>query len=136
MSYFLGLGKVSKTVLGSTHVVEQLSFCMFLSIHIFDFYLILESSFTFLAIMTIIIIFGVGVGFDNCFGVYSYCWISFIFYVSFNSDLWIWLNFGVLFTFFGPNGLFFGLELVRQLFWGLPMQLNNCYLLCFFQFWH
>ena len=35
---FLGLGKGSNTVLGSTHVVEQLSFSMFLSILIFDFY--------------------------------------------------------------------------------------------------
>ena len=40
---FLGLGKGSKTVLGSTHVVEQLSFCMFPSILIFYFYLILGS---------------------------------------------------------------------------------------------
>ena len=37
---FLGLMKVSKTVLGSTHVVEQVSFCVFSSILIFDFYLI------------------------------------------------------------------------------------------------
>ena len=38
---FLGLGKDSNTVLGYTHVVEQLSFSMFSSILIFDFYLIL-----------------------------------------------------------------------------------------------
>ena len=44
---FLGLGKGSNTVLGSTHVVEQLSFSMFLSILIFDFYLILGSFFSF-----------------------------------------------------------------------------------------
>ena len=44
---FLGLGKGSKNVLGSTHVVEQLSFCMFLSFLIFDFYLILGPSLTF-----------------------------------------------------------------------------------------
>ena len=37
------LGKGSNTVLGSTHVVEQLSFSMFSSILIFDFYLILGS---------------------------------------------------------------------------------------------
>ena len=36
----LGLEKGQKTVLGSTHEVEQLSFCMFSSILIFDFYLI------------------------------------------------------------------------------------------------
>ena len=34
------LEKGSKTVLGSTHVVEQLSFCMLPSILVFDFYLI------------------------------------------------------------------------------------------------
>jgi len=34
---FLGLGKGSNAVLGSTYVVEQLSFSMFLSILIFDF---------------------------------------------------------------------------------------------------
>ena len=33
----LGLGKASKTVLGYTHVVEQLSFSMFPSILTFDF---------------------------------------------------------------------------------------------------
>ena len=36
----LGLGKGSKTVLGYTHVVEQLSFSMFPSILTFDFDLI------------------------------------------------------------------------------------------------
>ena len=42
-----------------------------------------------------------GVGFDNCFGVYSCSWTSFIFYVSFNSNLWFWLNFVVIFDFLG-----------------------------------
>ena len=41
------LGKVSKTVLGSAHVVEQLSFSMFPSIMTFDFDLILGSFLTF-----------------------------------------------------------------------------------------
>ena len=45
--YFLGLGKGPKTVLGSTHVVKQLSFSLFLSILTFDFNLILGSFFTF-----------------------------------------------------------------------------------------
>ena len=44
---FSGLRRSSKTVLGSTHVVEQLSFYMFLSILIFDFYLISGSFLTF-----------------------------------------------------------------------------------------
>ena len=43
----LGLGKGSKTVLGVTHVVEQLSFSMFPSILTFDFDLILLSFLTF-----------------------------------------------------------------------------------------
>ena len=40
---FLGLRKGSKTDLGSTHVVEQLSFSMFLSILTFEFDLIFGS---------------------------------------------------------------------------------------------
>ena len=43
----LGLGKGWKTVLGYTHVVEQLSFSMFPSILTFDFDLILWSFLTF-----------------------------------------------------------------------------------------
>ena len=41
----LGLGKGSKTFLGYTHVVEQLSFSMFPSILTFNFDLILWSFF-------------------------------------------------------------------------------------------
>ena len=44
---FLGLWKGSKTVLGSTHVVEQLSFSMLPLILTFDFDLILGSFLTF-----------------------------------------------------------------------------------------
>ena len=44
---FLGLGKGQKTVLGSTHLVKQLSFSMLPSILTFDFDLILGSFFTF-----------------------------------------------------------------------------------------
>ena len=44
---FLGLGKSSNTVLGSTHVVKQLSFSMFSSIMIFNFCLIFGSFFSF-----------------------------------------------------------------------------------------
>ena len=44
---FLGLGKGSNTVLGSTHVVEQLSFSMFSSILTFDFYLFYGIFFSF-----------------------------------------------------------------------------------------
>ena len=45
---FLGFGKGSKNVLGSTHIIEQLLFCMLPSFLIFGFYLIFGSFFTFL----------------------------------------------------------------------------------------
>ena len=68
MGFFGGLKKGSKTVLGSTHVVEQLSFFMFLLILIFDFYLILF----FLLFGALWAGLGVGVGLKNCFWVYSW----------------------------------------------------------------
>ena len=46
---------------------------------------------------------------QNCFSVYSCSWTTFIFYVSFNSVIWFWLNFGVILYFLGPNGLFLGI---------------------------
>ena len=86
---FFGLGKGLNTVLGYTHVVEQLSFSMFPSILTFDFNLILWL--------------------DNCFGICSCSWTTFIFYVSFNSEIWFWLTFGGhFFIFGGPHGLFLG----------------------------
>ena len=45
---FFGLGKGSKTVLRFTHVLEQLSLSLFLSILTFDFDLIFGSTFYFL----------------------------------------------------------------------------------------
>ena len=45
---FLGLGKGSNSVLGSTHVVEQLSFSMLSSILTFDFCLVWGNYFQFL----------------------------------------------------------------------------------------
>ena len=44
---FLGSGCGPKTVLGSTHVVKEISFSMFPSIQTFDFDLILGSFLTF-----------------------------------------------------------------------------------------
>ena len=44
---FLGLGKGSSTVLGSTHVIEQFSFFLFPSTLTFDFDSILGSFLTF-----------------------------------------------------------------------------------------
>jgi len=80
----LGLGKGAKNVLGSAHVVDQLSFCMFPSFLIFDFCLIFGSFLMFGVLMGY---FGGRVGFDNCFGVYSCSSTTFIFYFSINSDV-------------------------------------------------
>ena len=50
--------------------------------------------------------------FTNCF------WATFNFHDSFNSDFWIWLIFLVSVDFFGPNGLFFGLDQgFKNCFW-------------------
>ena len=81
---FLGLRKKSKTVLGSTHVMEQLLFPIVLLILTFDFDLILGYFFYFLGPLWAI--FGARVGFKKCFGVYSRSLTNFIFYSSFNSD--------------------------------------------------
>ena len=51
-------------------------------------------------------IFGVWIGFDNCFGVNSCSLKIFILNVSVNSDIWFWLNFWVFFYFFGPKWTF------------------------------
>ena len=96
---FLGLWKGSKTVLGSTHVVEQLSFSVLPSILTFDFDLILVF---FLLFGALIGYFVVEVGIKNCFEVSLYSWTTFIFLVSSNSDIWFWLNFGAIFEFLGP----------------------------------
>ena len=104
---FLGLREGSITVLGSTQVVEQLLFCMFSSIRIFEFYIILGSFLTFWDPNGLF--FGVRVWFDNCFGVYSFSWTTLIFFVSFNSDIWFWLNFYVIFLhFWAQMGYFCG----------------------------
>ena len=60
----LWLEKGSKTVLGYTHVVEQLSLSMLPSILTFDFVVI----FTFLALMGYFL--GIWVGLENFLGVY------------------------------------------------------------------
>ena len=72
--------------------------------------------------------FGVGVRFDNYFGVYSCSWTTFIFYVSLNSGIWFLLNIGFIFYFFGPNRLFFG----------VGVEFENCFVVysCSRQFWY
>ena len=74
---------------------------------------------------------GVGIVFHNCFWVQSCSWTNFILYVSFNSDIWLWLNFGVIFYFLGPNGLFLALGKGSKNFWGsthVVEQLSFCML--------
>ena len=70
----------------------------------FDFDLILGSYLTFWGPNGLFL--GLGVGFENCFGVYSCSWTTFIFYVSIHSDIWFRLK--LLLKFCGPSCAFFG----------------------------
>ena len=45
------------------------------------------------------------------------CWTTFIFYSSFNSDIWLWLNLTSFFIFWDPNLLFLGSGYSSKLFW-------------------
>ena len=63
MGYFMGLGKVLKTALGSIHVVEKLLFSIVPSILTFDFDFIFGSIFTFWGPN------GISLGFEKLFGV-------------------------------------------------------------------
>ena len=74
---FLGLGKGSKTTLGSARVVEQLSFSMLRSILTFDLGLISGSFFTFWGPNGLFL--ELGWGFKNCFGVSSCRLKTFVF---------------------------------------------------------
>ena len=85
---------------------------MFPSILTFDFDLILWSFLTFWGPNGLL--FGVAVGFIKCFGVYLCSWTTFMFYVSFKSDLLFWLNFGVNFYFSGP-------------YWAISVWFQNCF---------
>ena len=93
-----------KTVLGSTHVVEQLSFYMFASILTFDFGSILGSFLTFGALTGFF--GGLWKGSKTVLGsthvVEQLSFSMFPSILSFDFDL----IFGSFFTFGGPNGLF------------------------------
>ena len=91
MGYFWLAKGLKKTVLGFTYVVEQLSFSTFPSILTFDFELAISHLWLLGAI------FGVGEGFEHCLGL-----LIFIFYATFNSYNWFWLDFGVISYFLGP----------------------------------
>ena len=109
--------------MGITHVVEQFSFSLFLSILTFDFDLILGSFLTFWVPNGLF--WGLGKGFKAVLGsthVVKYFFFSmFPSILTFDFDL-ILLSF---FTFWGPNGL---------LFEDLLMLLNKYHFLCFRQF--
>ena len=66
-------------------------------------------------------IFGVRVGFKNCFGVYSYSGTNLFYIVPSVLTIEIHLILGPVFTFLDPNGLFSGSGKVEKLFWGLLM---------------
>ena len=97
-----------KTVLGSTHVVEQLSFSMFFSILTFDLDLIWRPFSTFWGPNGLIL--GLGWASKTIFGsTYIVEQLSFSMFASiltFDFDLIL----GLFFTFLGPNWLFLGLR--------------------------
>ena len=80
-------------------------------------------------------ILGLNFGFKYCFAVHWCSWTTFIFYDPLNSDIWFWLKFGSLLSFWALMGWFESWSRVWQLFWGTLMQLNNIHFLCFRQFW-
>ena len=93
--------------MGSTHVVEQLSFSLFLSIQTFDFDLILGSFLTFWGPNGLF--FGLGKGSKTVSGsthvVEQLSFPMFPSFLRFDFDLIL----GSYFYFFGPNELFLGL---------------------------
>ena len=92
----------------STHTAEQYLFLCFLQFLL----LMLSNFFQFKGCFGLFgpkcAILSVTIRFRNCFGVYSYSATTFIFYVSFNSDIWFWLNFGVVFDIWGLQWAIFG----------------------------
>ena len=93
--------------MGSTHIVEQLSFSMFLSILTFEFDLILGSFLTFWGPNGLIMGLGNGsntvLGFTHVVKQLSFCTFPSILIFDF------YIILGPFLTFWGPNGLFLGL---------------------------
>ena len=108
----MGLGKGSKTSLrstyGSTHVVEQLSFSLFLSILTFDFDLILGSFLTFWGPYRLFLGLekGSNIVLWSTYVVEQLSYSLFLSILTFDFDLIL----GSFLTVWGPNGLFLGLE--------------------------
>ena len=121
----LGSVQSSKTVFGSTHVDEQLSFSLFLSILTFTFDLILGSFFTFQGPYELFL--GSGwflktvLGSTHVVQQLSFSILPPI--LTFDFDL-----------IFGSFLTFWGCRRVQKLFSGLLMQLNNFNFLCYIQF--
>ena len=120
---FLGWGKGSKTVLGSTHVVEQLSFSMFSSILIFYFYLILGSFLTFLGRNGLFL----GLGKSSNTGLESTHLVEQLSFSMFSSILTFdfYLFWGNFFSLGGPNRLFLGLGKSSNIFYNNPTPKNE-----------
>ena len=110
---FLGSGYSSRTVLGSTHVVEQLSFSMIPSIPSFEFDLILGSFFTFWAPNAQF--WGSFLIFLGPNGLFLGSGSTYVFEQSLSSMASLILTFdfdlilGSFLNFWGLNGLFLGL---------------------------
>jgi len=74
------------------------------------------------------------------FKSYSCSWITIVFYVSFNSNFWYLPDFGVLFIFFGPKWIIFGLMMNLETYLGVysciltTFRLNFALFLLYLQF--
>ena len=100
----MGWFGVGVTILGSTHVVEQLSFFMFPSTLTFDFDFIFGSSLTFWGPNELFL--WLGKGWTNVLGsthvVEQLSFFMFLAFLTFDFDLIL----GSFLTFWGSNGLF------------------------------
>ena len=106
MGFFLGWGMVRKLFWGQPLYLNNFHFLCFL-----EFWRLILTEFwvNFILFGALWAIFGVGVGFENCIGVHSCTWTTFIFYASFRSDIFDFDSMsGSFLTFWGPNGLFLG----------------------------
>ena len=114
----LGSGKGSKTVFCSTHVAEQLSFSMLLSILTFDFDLILRSFLTFWG--PNVLFLGLGFGSKTVLGsthaVEQLSFSMFLLILTFDFDLFL----GLLLT-FGVQWVIFEFNVM------VGLGLDNCF---------
>ena len=121
---FWELGSGSRIIVGSTHIVQQLFFSMF------DIDLILGSFFTFCG-HNWPFLWGSKTVLKSTQAVEQLSLSMLPSILTFEFDLIL----GLFLTFWPLMGCFLGRSRVWKLVWGLLLELNNFYFLCFLQFW-